>query len=160
MIWVACLSISYIHYCRAERGARAPWATPPPPLIQHWIRRCTKIFYFIKLTLIHGKVEGPCTGHLRFDWLYTPWFSTNLNRTPDPQSRDIRQCTTQFLTWMDHLLDNDTYFCTASSCPSYWTRGPIVEHSKKTRYYDSKHNIYMIEIIIYIYRWSYIPRNG
>ena len=48
---------------------------------------------------------------------------------------------------MDHLLDNDTYFYTASSCPSYWTRGPIVEHSKKTRYYDYKHNIYMIEII-------------
>ena len=48
---------------------------------------------------------------------------------------------------MDHLLDNDTYFCTSRFCPSYWTNGPIVEHSKKTRYYDYKRNIYMIEII-------------
>ena len=48
---------------------------------------------------------------------------------------------------MDHLLDNDTYFCTASFCPSYRTSGPIVEHSKKIRYYDYKRNIYMIEII-------------
>ena len=93
------------------------------------------------------KVKGPCTGHLRFDWLYTPQFSTNLNRTWDPQSRDIWQCTTQFLTWMDHLLDNDTYICTASFCSSYRTSGPIVEHRKKTRDYDSKHNSYRIEII-------------